>query len=269
MAVEISIRDGHYQALKPRGAGARLRVALYCRRAFKPTLGLARRRATIPADLVAVVALLVGVYVTIPASMGAGAGDPTGVAALGLIGACLRAARSIAIKETVIFSFVAALVLFHYAIAANSLGANGLRRRFGAIGARFNLTSTGTTVTVCGVAVIASLGHRPGCVRSHNAVTADWDTGLAGHSALPARFDGFAVPGTTIATHRVAVIAGFLAHELPITTYGQRSASSNGRTDPLVRVLQLARLRTAVAAYLIAVIALLIRIELPVATRLE
>jgi hypothetical protein len=170
-ALEVTVLDWQLQALAAvDGLRAWLGVRVGLRGAGEPTFDLARLRAAIAVNQVAIVAVLASFEVAVSAGGRAGVGrpGPVGSSADRFHGAGLRAAGAVAIEEAVrsraasgqlrrIRAAVAGFSRFNDAIAAFALRADA--GRSGTARARLDLAGRRTAIATHVVAVVALLAN--------------------------------------------------------------------------------------------------------------
>src|SRR5512133_1131915 len=181
LAIEIAIGDRKHQALQTRLARAWLGVAYFLLFTGETRFGRALRGTAVAVDLVAIVALLFGIFIPIPTDLCAGTRDPL-LSAGGFRGASLGAAGFlwIAKEEAVELAGIATLAGFDLFIAADALHA--FRRTTCACGARLLYTSARTTVATLLVPVVT------GFASCQCAVSAARDARFPCHATLPSVF---------------------------------------------------------------------------------
>ena len=198
LGLEIAVNDRHLKARVAgvRGQFARLSVRLRLGGTGEPALYLAGAGAAVPVILIAIITVLARINIAIAACRRASLVVARAVMTTRLLGAGLRAARSVPIEEAIlaratlrrvrrIGSAVALLVLLWDSVSANRLGTGAWPVWAG--GARLYLAGARTAVAVIGIAVVAGLSSLLLVVTANRGARLSW------HATLEAFFNGIAV----------------------------------------------------------------------------
>jgi hypothetical protein len=252
LGLEIAVDNGQLKALAAAGL-ASCGVWERLDSTDETRLEFAVFRAAITAHLVGIIAVLARIQVAVAAGRGASLVVAGGVAATRLLGAGLRAALSVPVKEAVlVLAGVAQLARLDHAVSANRLGARLAWR--GAIGARLLLAGARTAVAADGVPVVTGLAA------FEYSVATERYTGLSGHATLPTSFHRrLAISWAAVAADGVPVVAGFVRSQYPVSTFSLINAGLARRVTLEVS-FDLAHFVAAVAVVLVAVIALLAQV---------